>query len=235
MWCGYKTVDTYDLLWQFLAMCLLYAYQRIFFYQMINVIKLTLINFVVMEKLIEYILQLGNLNKQQVDLITSKTIEIKLRRDDYFSEAGKIPRQVGFVMDGVVRGCYYNNKFEEITRCFIPENNLVVDYVNFEANTPSSEYLQASTDCKVIVFSKQDWEELSNTIVGWDTIKNKMVQKCLYQKSRKSPVISQDATTRYLEFLKNYPTLTNRVSLSHVATYLGVTPQSLSRIRKNIR
>lgn len=188
-----------------------------------------------MEELIEYILQFGNLNKQQIELIASKVVEIKLVKDDYFSEAGKIPRQVGFVLQGVVRGCYYNNQGEEITRCFISENNLVVDYVNFEANTASSEYIQASTDCKLIVFSKQDWEELSHTIVGWDSIKNKMVQKCLYQKSRKSPVISQDATTRYLEFLENYPALTNRVALSHIASYLGVTQQSLSRIRKNIK
>lgn len=187
-----------------------------------------------MEELIAYILQFGNLNKQQIDLITSKVKEIELGKDVYFSEAGKIPREVGFVLKGVVRGCYYNNKGEEITRCFISENNLVVDYVNFESNSASSEYLQASTDCKLIVFSKQDWEELSHTIVGWDNIKNKMVQKCLYQKSRKSPVISQDATTRYLEFLENYPTLTNRVALSHVASYLGITQQSLSRIRKNI-
>jgi CRP-like cAMP-binding protein len=112
---------------------------------------------------------------------------------------------------------------------------MVVDYVNFEAVTTSSEYLQAITDCRLVVFSKADWEELSHTIVGWDNIKNKIVQKCLYQKSRKSPVVSQDATTRYLEFLQNYPSLTNRIPLAFIASYLGVTQQSLSRIRKNIR
>lgn len=192
-------------------------------------------NFGRMKELTEYILQFGNLNKQQMDLITSKVREITLCKGGYFSEAGKIPRQVGFVVDGVIRGCYYNNKGEEITRCFIAENNLVVDYVNFESNSASSEYLQACTDCRLIVFSKQDWEELSHTIVDWDTIKNKMVQKCLYQKSRKSPVISQDATTRYEEFLENHPTLIHRIALSHIASYLGITQQSLSRIRKNMR
>ncbi|MBC9796410.1 Crp/Fnr family transcriptional regulator [Sinomicrobium weinanense] len=188
-----------------------------------------------MKELIAYVLQFGNLNKQQADLIAGKATEAELRRDEYFSEAGKIPRQVGFVVDGVVRGCYYNNKGDEITRCFIAENNLMVDYVNFEANTVSSEYLQACTDCKLVVFSKQNWDELSQIIVDWDHIKNKMVQLCMHQKSRKGPVISQDATTRYLEFLENYPSLINRVPLAYVASYLGVTQQSLSRIRKNIR
>jgi CRP-like cAMP-binding protein len=187
-----------------------------------------------MKEFIKYILQFGNLNKQQIDLILSKGEELHLQKDEYFSEAGSTPRQVGFVVEGVIRGCYYNNKGEEITRCFISENSLVVDYVNFEASASSSEYLQACTDCKLLVFSKRHWEELSHTIVGWDGIKNKMVQICMYQKSRKGPVISQDATTRYLEFMENYPSLLNRIPLVYIASYLGVTQQSLSRIRKNI-
>ncbi|RYU95071.1 Crp/Fnr family transcriptional regulator [Emticicia agri] len=188
-----------------------------------------------MNELIEYILQFGNLNKQQIELIRKSAIEKKLVKDEYFSEAGRVPKQVGFVVEGVIRGCYYNNKGDEITRCFITENNLVVDYVNFESNNVSSEYLQACTDCTLIVFSKQKWEELSYTISGWNEIKNRMVYICMYQKSRKGPIISQDATTRYLEFIENYPSLTNRIPLSYIASYLGVTQQSLSRIRKNIR
>ncbi|WP_432711873.1 Crp/Fnr family transcriptional regulator [Pedobacter sp.] len=188
-----------------------------------------------MKELIAYILQFGNLNKQQIDLIERNITEEELKKDEYFSEAGSIPKQVAFIVEGVIRGCYYNNKGEEITRCFISENSLTVDYVNFEANTASSEYLQACTDCKLIVFSKQNWEALSDTIVGWDNLKNKMVQKCMYEKSRNGPVISQDATTRYLAFLENHPSLANRVPLAYIASYLGVTQQSLSRIRKNIR
>lgn len=188
-----------------------------------------------MEEMIQYILQFGMLNEQQIELVKSKVKPLELRKDSYFSEAERIPKQVGFVVEGVLRGYYYNNKGEEITRCFISENSLVCDYVNFEANTASSEYLQAITDCRLLVFSKKDWEVLSHIIVGWDNIKNKMVQLCMYQKSRKGPVISQDATTRYLEFMDNYPSLINRIPLSYIASYLGVTQQSLSRIRKNIR
>jgi CRP-like cAMP-binding protein len=188
-----------------------------------------------MKALIDYILQFGNLNKQQIEFLETKATKVALKKDAYFSEAGMIPKQVSFILEGVIRGCYYNNKGEEITRCFINEHNLAVDYVNFESNTASSEYLQACTDCQLIVFSKPDWDELSHTIIGWDNIKNKMVQKCMYQKSRKSPVISQNATTRYLAFIENYQLLANRIPLAYIASYLGVTQQSLSRIRRNIR
>lgn len=189
-----------------------------------------------MEALVNYLLQFGHLNKQQLDFIARKSTELALCKEDYFSEAGKISKQVGFIVDGILRICYYNNKGEEITKYFIDENNFVVDLESFDNNILSSEYLQAITDCRLIVFSKQNWEEISNTIVGWESIVNKIVKKSLMQKiERRSPLVSEDATTRYLAFLEKYPHLANRIALSYLASYLGITQSSLSRIRKNIR
>ena len=65
-----------------------------------------------MEKFIDYVLQFGNLNRQQIDLITSKSTELELRKDDYYWEAGKTVKQIGFLTYGVLRGYYYNNKGE---------------------------------------------------------------------------------------------------------------------------
>jgi len=189
-----------------------------------------------MKELIEYILQFGNLNQQQIDLILKKATELELRKEEYFSEAGKVSVQVGFIVDGIMRVCYYDNKGEEITKYFIDENNLVVDLESFDNGICSSAYVQAVTDCKLIVFSKTDWDELLNTIVGWDTIVHKIISKALIQKvARRSPLVSEDATTRYLSFMKLFPNVLNRIPLSYLASYLGITQSSLSRIRKNIR
>src|SRR5690606_26244960 len=189
-----------------------------------------------MEKLIEYILQFGNLNHKQIDFIKSKTTELVLKKDDYFSEAGKTPKHIGIVLEGVFRFCYYNNKAEEITYYFINENSFVSDQQKFDTQTAATDYVQAVTACKMLVFSKKDWDELLNTIIDWDKISAKITQKCLMDAmDRRSPLVSEDATTRYLSFLEKYPMLINRVPLSYVASYLGVTQQSLSRIRKNIR
>jgi len=189
-----------------------------------------------MKELIDYILQFGNLNTQQIDLIISKTKMLELHKDEYFSEAGKVPRQVGFILEGVVRFCYYNNKGQEVTHHFIDENNFVSDQQKFEAQVVASEYIQAVTDCKLLVFSKKDWDDIGNTIVGWDAITGLILKNCLLKTiERRSPLVSEDATTRYLSFIKQFPGLANRVPLSHVASYLGITQQSLSRIRKNIR
>jgi len=189
-----------------------------------------------MEEFINYVLQFGNLNKQQTDFITGKAKTLELHKEEYFSEAGKIPRYVGFILKGVIRFCYYNNKGEDITQYFVDENNFVSDQQRFEAQVVASEYIQAVTDCEMLIFSKKDWDDIGNTIVGWDAITGLILKSCLLKTiERRSPLVSEDATTRYLSFIEQFPGLVNRIPLSYIASYLGITQQSLSRIRKNIR
>jgi CRP-like cAMP-binding protein len=188
------------------------------------------------ETFINYLSQFGNLSHQQLDFVISKAGVLNLHKDEYFSEAGKIPRHVGFILEGVVRFCYYNNRGEEITQYFLDENNFVSDQQRFEAQVVSSEYIQAVTDCKLLVFSKKHWDEIENTIDGWANITSLIIKNCLLKTiERRSPLVSEDATTRYLSFIEHFPGLVNRIPLSYVASYIGITQQSLSRIRKNIR
>ncbi|MFD2598955.1 Crp/Fnr family transcriptional regulator [Sphingobacterium corticis] len=183
----------------------------------------------------DFVAEYVELSDEKLAAISHKLEKVYLHKGDYFSEAAKVPNTVAYVLEGVLRGVYYTKKGDAITRCFIPEGSLSADYINFEAATTSTEYIEACTNCTLLVFSKKSWEQLSEQVVEWNEIKNKMVHQCMYQKSRKGPVISQDATARYEAFLENYPNLANRVPLSHIASYLGVTLQSLSRIRKNVR
>jgi hypothetical protein len=88
----------------------------------------------------------------------------------------------------------------------------------------------------MLIFSKKDWSDISNAIAGWEKIETQIIRKCLMDTiERRSPLVSEDATTRYLSFIEKFPILVNRIPLSYIASYLGITQQSLSRIRKNIR
>ena len=189
-----------------------------------------------MEKLINYLLLFGHLNEQQIELIKSSAIIKTIKKDEYYHEAGKIPREIIFLLEGIMRVAYYNNKSDEITKYFIGENNFVADVNNYNQGIPSTEYIQAITDCEYIVLSKTVMEELSMTIIGWDVIIAKITAKSMAEKiNRISPMMTEDATERYLMFLNNFPTLANRIPLSYIASYLGITQSSLSRIRRNIR
>ncbi len=189
-----------------------------------------------MNEFINYILQFNSLNQQQIDFISNKAKELELPKDGYFWEAGHLVREIGFIAQGVLRIYYYNNSGEEITRYFVDENHLIMAGHDDEENYIPSEYLRAITDCKLVVFSKQDWQEISDMIVGWDNIIQKVNAKNYREKiKRRSELVSQDATTRYLDFIEKFPALVNRVPLSYIASYLGITQSSLSRIRKSLR
>jgi len=155
-----------------------------------------------MDEFLAYLLQFGSLNPRQPDHIASKATAVSLRKDEYFLEAGQVPRQVGFVLEGVIQICY-NNKGDEITRNFIDEHHLATDLRGLEYGLASPEYLQAVTDCQLLVFSKREWDELAQIMVGWRGIVHQMTAKHLWEKlARISPMVARDATTRYREFLE---------------------------------
>jgi CRP-like cAMP-binding protein len=186
-----------------------------------------------MKELINYFLQFGQLKEQDIAFIKSKAEERTLKKEDYFSEAGKIAKEVAFIKEGILRVCYYNNKGEEITRYFIDECNFAVDLSSFTTKIPSSEYIQAVTNCQVIVFSTDALKDISSTIKEFDSIISQITTNALLEKVRRiSPMLAEDAKTRYAHFLENYPKLANRIPLSLLASYLGITQSSLSRIRR---
>lgn len=187
-----------------------------------------------MDEMIAHMLQYAHLNQQQTELIKSKLVAVHLKKGDYFSEAGKFANRVGFILGGLFRVCYYSREGEEFTRCFVLEKNFVADMNSFYNGTACAEYVEALTDCSLVVLSKEDFMELAETIIPWNDIFSKVMTKALMRKVQESRVlISQEGKERYHTFLTNYPGLVNRIPLSIVANYLGVTQSSLSRIRKN--
>jgi CRP-like cAMP-binding protein len=188
-----------------------------------------------MNALINYLLLFGDLNKRQIEFVLSKCVEHSIKKDEFYQEAGKTPKQFAFLTDGVFRISYYNNKGDEVTKYFLDENHFVVDLDSYNQNRPSPEYIQAVTDCTYITLSKEAMKDLSTTIMTWDEIMNKIISKALTEKVGKiSIMMAEDATERYLNFFTRFPKLANRIPLSYLASYLGITQSSLSRIRRSI-
>lgn len=188
-----------------------------------------------MDRVTDKIQQFGPLTVQQAALIKSRLTELSMAKGEYFGEAGKTHNRVGFLTEGIMRVCYYSNKGEEITRCFVAENNFVVDMNSFYNEIAASEYVEAVTDCKLLVLERADYTDLAATILVWNDIFAKMSSASMMRKLKISQMmLGQEAKERYLDFLKNYPGLANRIPLHMLASYLGITQSSLSRIRKGI-
>ncbi|QEE50103.1 Crp/Fnr family transcriptional regulator [Flavobacterium alkalisoli] len=188
------------------------------------------------QPLIDFLLQFGDLNKQQTDLIKASVTERTYKAGDYFMEAGQVAREIAFTLDGIFRVCYYDNNGNEVTRYFLEEGTFMADMESYNCQLPSTSYVQSVTDSKILILSKAVMDNLSQTIIIWDNIIHKITTKGMAQKvQRLSSMFPQDATERYLSFLEKFPNLANRVPLQYIASYLGITKHSLSRIRKNIR
>jgi CRP-like cAMP-binding protein len=188
-----------------------------------------------MKELINSLLKYHALNEHDIEMIESKAQLKIIKKGDCFLETGKVARQLGFVTEGVLRVCLYNDQGEGITRAFITERHFALNISSFNNKTPSEVNFEAVTDCTLLVISEKDLIELSAVVPCWNDAFSKISAAALTNKLKISNnMLIQDAKTRYLEFLENYPGLANRIPLSTLASYLGIKQSSLSRIRKNL-
>ncbi|RAJ00433.1 CRP-like cAMP-binding protein [Chitinophaga skermanii] len=188
-----------------------------------------------MEALFKYIQQFGRLTKEDEQVLQSVTTETTIAKGDYFVEAGRICARLGFVEDGIFRSCYYNKMGEDFTRYFVYEGRFIGDMNGFIDRIPATEYIEAVTDARILTISRDDFALLEEKIENWSTLFARLNASVLENKMKAaSNMLVQDGQTRYLHFLDHYPGLANRIPQSMLASYLGVTPSSLSRIRRNI-
>jgi len=188
-----------------------------------------------MEELIQQLLCFGKLDHLHIELIKSKCEVVQVKKGTYFLKAGRVVSRVGYITEGILRVGYDDPKGEDTTRYFITENHFAADIKSFLLQTPSTAYFEALTDCSLLTFSVADFALLGNAIPCWNDIFSKLTAAYLAEKVRISrELLTLDAKSRYLLFLDYFPGLANRVPLSSLASFLGITRSSLSRIRKNI-
>lgn len=183
----------------------------------------------------DFLLQFHHFSSQQLQLIRSQAVARTYQPGDYFSEAGRVAQEIGFVVAGVFRVCYFDRDGTENTKYFVEENHFVVDLQSYQFQQPCTEYVQAVTEVQVLVFKARAWQELSLTILEWPQVEQKLFTRALLEKmNRRSALVIPNGATRYAQFLTTFPGLANRIPLAYLASYIGVTPQSLSRIRRRL-
>ena len=161
---------------------------------------------------------------------------IYLKKNEYFLQAGEIPDRLGYNISGLLRLFYIDDSGNEINKHFVFENSIAVAYNAFLQREESNIYIQALEDTKLLVINYKTYNDLLNSHICWQKVARKMAEllTILYQK-RESELLLIDAQERYKKFLQDYPNLVNRISQYHIASFLGIAPESLSRIRTNLK
>lgn len=162
-----------------------------------------------------------------------ETVEVK--KNEHLFQEGDIAKYVYFIEKGCLRQYYINNNGEERTIYFKVENGWASELVSFLDNTPTELNLQALEDSKLQMINQKNWiyavTQISSFTMGFirsqqDT--NYMLKKRLAEATVETP------EEKYLRFIKEEPYLLQRIPLYHIASYLAMTPETLSRIRKKI-
>jgi CRP-like cAMP-binding protein len=123
---------------------------------------------------------------------------------------------------------------EEDTCYFLKENQFAVALESFQQQIPANESLQALTDCELLTLSYDKMQVLYQQIPQWQSLVAKLTEHALLTKLyHRSPLVNADAKTRYENFLRDHADIALRIPLGYVASYLGITQQSLSRLRRD--
>jgi len=189
---------------------------------------------VMINSLLDSIQNLITLSPTEIDIVTSLFKERTYKKGEFFLEQGRICKQVGFVAKGLMR-YYINHDGEEKIYDFSQENEYVCNYESFLPQKPSSKIIQALEDSVVFVISYNDLQSLYANVREGERFGRIAIEFVFLQLLQDlSSFYTETPEVRYERFLKNHADLQQRISQYHVASYVGVKPQSLSRIRKRI-
>lgn len=159
----------------------------------------------------------------------------RLGKGEFLLRAGEVPRTLGFIVRGVVRLFFLTPDGEEITRSFRLENSFVSSYSALLLGEPSRLFLQALEPTYLLVTPYSAYQELTAGHLCWQIMDRKFAQQLfIRQEQRECELLLDDATTRYVKFRAEYPGLEERIKQHHIASYLGITPVTLSRIRAQL-
>jgi len=163
------------------------------------------------------------------------TIAVTIRKKKLLLKAGQMCDYVYFITKGAVRG-YIKEGSKDITTWISVENELVTSISSLDIKAPSIENMQAIEDCEMLALSYIDLENLYTKYIDANIAGRKLLQK-YYRDAEGRAFIARltKAENKYNYFLENHSHLSNRIPLKYIASFLGITQETLSRVRKKLQ
>ncbi|HLF52636.1 Crp/Fnr family transcriptional regulator [Flavobacterium sp.] len=184
----------------------------------------------------DYLSEKISLSPQDFELIQSVAVIKKLRKHQYLLQEGDIWTYKAFVCQGLLRSFRTDDKGVDHIIQFSIENWWAGDIESGSLGHPSKNNIEALEPTTLLLFSSKDFEMLETKIpVFKDFVTALISQSYIASQNRVHDNISMNSEERYSKFLKTYPQIANRVPQHMIASYLGISAETLSRIRKQIQ
>jgi len=158
---------------------------------------------------------------------------VKLKKGEFAIQEGKISDDYIYLEHGIIRTYLFDLEGTEVTTDFFSENNIVFEVTSFFNRTSSETYMEALVDCRGFRISYEQLNRLFHNKPAFrDFGRAILVREFMASKKRNYAMINQTAEKRYLNFTKTKPEILKYVPLKYIASYLGITDSTLSRLRK---
>ncbi|GEO04119.1 cAMP-binding protein [Adhaeribacter aerolatus] len=172
---------------------------------------------------------------EEQDLIKSYLTPKKIRKKQYLLQGGDVCKFIAFVEKGALRSFSINDKDEEHIIQFALEGWLIADLYSFLTGEPANYNIEALENSELVLISKPAHEELLKGLPKYETYTRlQLTGAYIAMQRRLTSIISLPLEERYASFTALYPDIVQRVPQHMIASYMGLTPETLSRVRKRI-
>ncbi len=183
----------------------------------------------------QYLTTKISLSEQETQLLESVCKSKKLRKKQFLSQEGDVWHYNAFICRGLVKTFSIAENGTEHIINFAPENYWTGDRESLMNGTPSRLNIDAIEPTELILIDKPDFEKVCLEIPQLDQLVNQIIQKSfIVSQSRILANISFSAEEKYQNFLEKYPNIVNRIPQHMIASYIGITPETLTRLRRNM-
>ena len=184
-----------------------------------------------MTELENYIKSYFGITNQNLDKITSLFKESELKKGEYYTKSGQYCEKLSFVKSGYVR-LFAKANDKVVTQWIATKGHFLTELYSFNFKQRARWNIQALTDCELYTINKENYVLLNNIIPNWIEIEKQFMASCFIQlEDRIFSHLSLNAEERYHQFFENNKELFNQVPLQYLASMLGMTPETFSRIR----
>lgn len=187
-----------------------------------------------MNEIRKFIDNTSPMNDSDWKFFSSKLKKVKFKKNTALLKIGKIENYLYFISKGIIR-LYIPRVENDLTFGFLFKNEFVTAYDSFLTQSPSEYQIETLTETILWKISNEDLQEVYERTSSGNIIGRKMAENMFLIKSKRElSFLSKTAEERYLDLFSDRPELFQQIPLKYIASYIGVTPQALSRIRKRI-
>ncbi|MFD2941992.1 Crp/Fnr family transcriptional regulator [Flavobacterium notoginsengisoli] len=176
-----------------------------------------------------------NFSKEELDLLDDLITFRTLKKGELLLTESQVCNEIVFIRKGILRSFFFNHKGDEITNCFAFENEFMASFASFITEEKAEENIQALADTELQILNRKALEKLYQSGFNWQETGRKLTELEFVNLHKRMVSFQKlSGTQRYEELYKNHQKYLQLIPLQYLASYLGVTPRHLSRIRKAI-